>query len=402
MTKTLICLLSEQHVPNLLSVHHLKPDHLILIESSGMQKRHSAENFRESLKIGNFDVKCEIVAIDGNESDFRTCQATFVNVLQKSPRDTEWVINLTGGLKPMAIAAYETFTSVARRRFIYTDHQTPNIIDDFLTGEKESCRYVLSIEEFLSGYGFKYSKKIQDIDAAQAWAKKHRKAAIIMAKHAMDIRCWGKNALISERERVKEFMKLKTGKTVDLEPDDLAPTNEDVRKILCTEFDLEEQDGSLMGKIDKYTAKFIDGGWLENFIWLILSDHKEELDLSEVRLGIQIRGKKENTSENELDVSLMRNYAFEFIECKSGSQEHDKGGEIFYRIEAVRNSPGALRSKAYFVSNSHTFSQDGLDLKSDALKLRAKTYNCTPILSKAIEDMAKNPNAETIKQVFGW
>jgi hypothetical protein len=402
MTKTLICLLSEQHVPNLLSVHHLKPDNLILIESSGMQKKHSSENFCDALKFGNPNVQCGIVRIDGSESDFQTCRTTFNGILQKSPPDMEWIINLTGGLKPMAIAAYETFSSVARRRFIYTDHQTPKVIGDFLTGEKEICQYTLSIEEFLSGYGFEYSKKIQDVEAAQTWAKKHRKAAFSMAKHAMDIRCWGKNALERERERVNTFMKLKTGKTADLELADLAPTVADVRKVFCAEFDLKEKDGSLMGKIDKYTAKFIDGGWLENFIWLILNDHREELDVTEVRLGLQIRGKKENTSENELDVSLMRNYAFEFIECKSGSQEHDKKGEIFYRIEAVRNSPGALRSKTYFVSNSHTFSEDGDTLKSEALKQRAETYNCTPILGKAIENMANNPNADTIKRIFGW
>ena len=45
--KVLLCLLSDQHVPNLLSVHHYAPDQLVLIESAQMESRNSGQPFSE-------------------------------------------------------------------------------------------------------------------------------------------------------------------------------------------------------------------------------------------------------------------------------------------------------------------------------------------------------------------
>lgn len=53
--RVLLCLLSAQHVPNLLSVHHYQPDRLVLIESHGMQKKRAAANLLAALKLGGLD-----------------------------------------------------------------------------------------------------------------------------------------------------------------------------------------------------------------------------------------------------------------------------------------------------------------------------------------------------------
>ena len=406
MTKKLICLLSQQHVPNLLSAHHLRPDHLILVESSEMKKKNAADDFLNALRISDPDKlkHCEIVPIPkGKDSDFQTLLATFGELITKCSPDTEWIVNLTGGNKPMSIAAYEAFSRTASRRFIYIDIGASNKIVDFLTGKGFFLDHKLSIEEFLAGYGFEYKKAIDSVKKAEKWAEKHVDAAIVMAKHAMNIRCWGQNALENKRERVEKFKKLKTGKTLDLEKNDLVPNNAEVRSAFCKAFDLTEQDGSLMGTINKYIAKFIDGGWLENFVWHTLNQHKSELGLLEVRLGLEICGKRGKVQPHELDVTLMKNdYTFEFMECKSGSQEHDKKGDIFYRIETERKMLGAIRTKSYFVTNSKTFSEDGDELKNESLESRAKSYDCKPILGKAIERLAENPDAATIKDIFGW
>jgi hypothetical protein len=48
----LLCLLSEQHVPNLLPVHHFEPDWLVLVETAGMKRRQAAANFLQALRLG--------------------------------------------------------------------------------------------------------------------------------------------------------------------------------------------------------------------------------------------------------------------------------------------------------------------------------------------------------------
>ena len=53
--RVLLCLLSDQHVPNLLSVHHFQPDRVILIRSAAMAK--AAEYFLDALAIAKFPVE---------------------------------------------------------------------------------------------------------------------------------------------------------------------------------------------------------------------------------------------------------------------------------------------------------------------------------------------------------
>ena len=406
MKKTLICLLSQQHVPNLLSVNYWKPERLILVETAGMKSKKASEDFCNALQISNPNRQkyCEVIPIPkGKDSDFQTMLATFGKLITDASPDTEWIVNLTGGNKPMSIAAYEAFSRAANRRFIYTDIGASNKFVDFLTGKESIFDHKLSIEEFLTGYGFEYQKPIEAVRRAEERAKKHIEAAIIMAKHAMNIRCWRHNALNNNRERVDKFKNQKPGKTLDLEKNDLAPNIAEVRNVFCKMFGFTVQDGYLTGKIDKYVAKFIDGGWLEDFFWYILNQNQKELGLLEVRLGLEVRGKRGDTQPHELDVTFMKDdYTFEFMECKSGSQKHDEKGDIFYRIEAVRKMPGAGRTKSYFVTNSETFSEDGDKLKNASLERRAKSYDCKPILGNAIECLARNPDAATIKNIFGW
>lgn len=78
--KVLLCLLSDQHVPNLLSVHHYVPDQLVLIESRQMESRKVASHFLKALKLGNldYDARHHIEPLNAEDNSFRceTCVAT--------------------------------------------------------------------------------------------------------------------------------------------------------------------------------------------------------------------------------------------------------------------------------------------------------------------------------------
>jgi len=53
--RVLLCLVSDQHVPNLLSVHHYKPEKLVLVESTAMKARGVSGNFLNALGIGGLE-----------------------------------------------------------------------------------------------------------------------------------------------------------------------------------------------------------------------------------------------------------------------------------------------------------------------------------------------------------
>jgi len=64
--KTRVVLLSDQHIPNLLSVHHFKPERLYIVESALMKRTQAAARLLEALKIGglDYDSRHSIVPVD--------------------------------------------------------------------------------------------------------------------------------------------------------------------------------------------------------------------------------------------------------------------------------------------------------------------------------------------------
>ena len=109
--KILLCLLSDQHVPNLLSIHHFCPDRLVLVESEQMKGKSKA--LLAALKTGgdndvlDYADRCSIVPLE--------CVNSLQYVLDLLQRemarfpDADWLVNLTGGNKLMALAAFQCF-----------------------------------------------------------------------------------------------------------------------------------------------------------------------------------------------------------------------------------------------------------------------------------------------------
>ena len=113
--KVLLCLLSDQHVPNLLSVHHFRPDRLVLVESAVMKRKQTSNYFLTALKLGGLDFgdNCYVQQLE-REDDLAAIRHALRQAFARCPGE-EWIANLTGGNKPMSIAAYEFFNAVGAR-----------------------------------------------------------------------------------------------------------------------------------------------------------------------------------------------------------------------------------------------------------------------------------------------
>lgn len=125
--KVLLCLLSDQHVPNLLSVHHFHPDRLVLVETDHMRKREAAQNFLEALRLGGLEYgdRCDIEPLDA-ANDLNAVQAVLKRTFDKNP-SAQWIANISGGTKPMSIAAFEFFKAGVGQ-IVYTDVAHPNVL----------------------------------------------------------------------------------------------------------------------------------------------------------------------------------------------------------------------------------------------------------------------------------
>jgi hypothetical protein len=389
--RILLCLLSDQHVPNLLSVHHFQPDRLVLVETTGMQNRGTANNFLRALQLGGLEYhdRCDIesLAAEDNLDAIRS-------VLRRSfgkYSSAEWIGNVTGGTKPMSIAAFEFFKAIAGR-VVYTNFTRPNVLLALDSSVAETCDHRLSISEFLAGYGFESRKaddKLREAESrVRAWATCAR--LIATTASAQEILPLADDDRTSARK-----------KGLQLQPGQLKTDSADVAASIRNAFSLQGHGtgDSLHGTLDKYAVEFLTGGWLEVYFWDLLSRHADALGVWDVRLGFEV-GRSGNSSGNDFDVAFMRDYGLSMVECKSGAQHHDPGSDILYKVEAVTRQFRALRVRSYLATTGHNILDGHGKLKS-SVKNRASIYNCRVLTAADIRRLATaDDSPSSIQQLF--
>ena len=395
--KTLLCLLSDQHVPNLLSVHHFRPDRLVLIESTGMQRKGSARHFREALKLGGVDFstddRCHVQPLDA-EDNLDAVRKSLQCVYDRYSAD-EWIANLSGGTKPMSIATHEFFKA-AKARLVYVNFQKPNVLLGMDGSSEEICKYRPTLGEFLAGYGFELPKKQEDIDEATARARSWLDCATQIALHCPErlLHFGDLNDPVVKKRRDDARKK-----GMDLASGQLSPTESELRKTLSSSFSLHDESDGLRGKLDKYAVGFLTGGWLETFLWGLLERHAEALGIWDVQLSLQPR-KVGVSTDSEFDVAFMHDHRLSVIECKSGAQEHDPGAEVLHKIEAVVRQFRALGIRSYLTTTSaNVLGRDG-KLKP-SIRDRSDIYQCRITVADELRELAqKTDDAESVRKII--
>jgi len=387
--KVLLCLLSDQPVPNLLSVHHFQPDHLVLIETAKMKLQKTAARFLKALQIGGLDYNKRNVPLalereDDLESITRCVKQAFGQF-----SSAEWIVNLTGGTKPMSIATYEFFKGVGRR-LIYINVARPAEILPMDGRAVENCAYRLSMEQFLAAYGFESAKRKETILRDELRARRLWPATLQVARHGLD------EGWLHLSPDQRSFGRKKG---LDLQPRELRSPHHDMQQALKDALQLTESEGSLVGKPDKYDVQFLTGGWLEVFLWGLLDQHQQALNIWDVHLGVAAR-KTGVKTENDIDVAFLHNHSLCTLECKSGLQEHDKDADVLYKVEAVIRQFEALRVRSYLATTSpHVYGKGG-DLKAN-IQDRSTLHRCTVIHKQRLRELAESPDSiETVRDVF--
>ncbi len=395
--KVLLCLLSAQHVPNLLSVHHFKPDRLVLIESAEMKRKQAARHLQEALRLGGLDFaaddRCHVQPLDA-EDNLDAVRTSLQRAYGRYPAE-EWIANLSGGTKPMSIAAHEFFKAVGAR-LVYVNFDKPNVLLGLDGRPEETCEHRPTLREFLAGYGFALTRKLKDIDAAEARARSWSRCATVIASHCPE-RLLNLGDL---RDRsAKKLWDDARKKGLELAPGQLSPTDHALRNELLSALELQDTTDGLRGKLDKYKVQFLMGGWLEAFVWGRLESHAEALGIWDVRLGLQVR-RADVATDSEIDVAFVHNYRLSMLECKSGSQEHDSGADALHKVEAVVRQFRALGIRSYLATTSANVLGNNGELKP-SIRDRADIYGCRILVGDMIRELARKPDdAETVRKIM--
>jgi hypothetical protein len=379
MMTVLLCLLSDQHVPNLLSVHHYQPEQLVLVESPQMQKRGASKHFLEALSRGSLDYgsRCHVQQVPAEDNLGRISAGLQEAYGRYS--SASWVANVTGGTKPMSIATYDFFKAVGGK-VVYTNLAQPERIVDLDKGTAETFTHRPSVDEFVTGYGFRLVKPAKDLDEAKERAGQDlwRKTANLLSGEEAGYD--GPALDDSQRERARK-------RGLELKADQFAFPCEELRQMWL--------EGKASRTLTKYEGEFLTGGWLEVFFYNLLSRHADQLGIWDVALGQSLGTENTQTSApNDIDVCFMHNHGLAMVECKSGSQEHDdsRGMDTLYKTEAVARQQGALRVRSFFATTAANVLDKSGSVR-DGLKKRADMYKCTILTREQIRELAELESA---------
>ena len=310
------------------------------------------------------------------------------NAFKKHPND-EWIINLTGGTKPMSIGAYE-FSKNKGLKTLYIAEGNQHEAIDLLGGPSVPIDHKLSTAEFLAGYGFDVLNS-GSLAKSEEGARQLIDIASLLAKHNEDPDLRG---FLGRLQDFKEA-KIKLDKRdwekngfVLSEEDDVFLNDEVLRTKIASKFGLCAIGSKLTGRLDRHAAEFLTGKWLEVFIWSLLLSFVDK-GIWDHHLGVSAGGKGAGEN-NDLDISFMRNQSLCIVECKTGGQEHDPEADgVLYKIEAVKSGPRALRVETYLATTSDNIKDNSNGGIKEKLLRRSKIYGCNIIPGWRIKDLAE-------------
>ncbi len=365
-----VCLVSEQTIPNVLSILHFNPDGVLLISTDKMEKEARSESIKKTLALKGFDISKVYEPIVVIQDSITDCTNKIESKLNEIG-DATFTVNITGGTKIMSISAFEVFKDygaqigyipIGKNEYITVfPKKQINLI------EKINIR--LGVIDYLTAYGLEVlNKKELDSKAKNAFIRKELTEYIV--NHGNEIQ----GAMNTFVEKLREQRKNKKGVSFEYQP-----SNAFEQKML-ENAGFENKDRTYRKHLSKDEIEYFTGGWLEEYCFNELVKLKTSL-IDDIVIDIQIR---KGEYQNEIDVMFTSNNALYTIECKSGSQSHDPDVDILYKIAALRQNFG-LSAKSFLVTTSSAiFDREG-KIKPQ-IQARANDYK-TKIITK--EELSK-------------
>ncbi len=366
MKTILVSLVSDQTIPNILAIHHFKPDALLFLTTAEMERKNKVSAIAETLhRLGLPYDQTNMSSIEIFEDSILDCQQKLEKWIEDK-KDAKFVINLTGGTKIMSIAAYDYFKDY-HSEMLYIPIPNNHYIIPFpkkLPHKPVELELRLGVTQYVTAYGLqvKNEKSLQQhADTAEARKTKTTWLANNYAALAPTL-TWLWAELRLHRNKTK----------CDLNVSRTAQSS--MEQEFFAKFSFSSHGATVTKTLTRSEILYFTGGWLEEFCFNELRQQKGNL-IDDIVLGIKLQNQA--GSANEFDVMFTRNNALYYVECKSLTQQNDKEVEVLYKIGALQGNFG-LRVKSFLVSTSPHLLENG-ELK-DAIKARAEQFNTTVIL----------------------
>jgi hypothetical protein len=321
---------------------HFRPEVYWFITTRDMEEQGKTICIKQALRMkGNAlsDDICKIEEVDQNS--LVDCIEKLERMVESTGDDNNYIVNITGGNKMMALGALEVFSNVGQKvRIGYMPLGENNFIQIY--PKKRPFKITplsprLSLEEYLICYGFIIDNKKRLTEVVHG-ARRRKEISEWMLNHYEKL----KGVLgflyrhLGERrsEKVYNFAE-------EFKERHLAPIENEFLSKLAFHI-----DGPIIRKeLRKDEIHYVTGGWLEEYVFWVIEELVKRQMLDDALMSVQI---KSSRSKSELDTAFMKDNSFYHIECKTLGEKDERNliRDEIYKKSALTTLLGKGKKRA--------------------------------------------------------
>ncbi len=340
---THLCLLSDHPIANLTPLLDARLEANRVMFLTSPQQRDKLARMRTVL--GPRGIQVEALEID-DAMDYPAILSTLDGFLRREQeRGTAVLINVSGGTRPMAIAAHMAgFNGDVPVFHVWNDHV-------HWLENADGERQPFAIEERL---------KLPEYLAAHGFTMESRNTGPVPAKHLALFEDMLTIPAFHEQIKTLNYLAWQAeNSSLSVRLDSGHEHNASLQALLdrLADADLVEFRRGALTFTSEASRDLCNGLWIEEFCYREAEKLKGELGrkLQDFTRGLAIRGRGHGREpvDNELDLALLYDNRFYLIECKTRNFTDQGDPDVeatLYKLAALRRNVGGIHGKSMLVS----------------------------------------------------
>ena len=304
MAKTIVSIVSQQTLPNYLFIKEMYQDGDELIFISSQKMAHYIGYITDTL--GYTHPKNIIFKKDDDENQWDSMVEQIKPFLSDQ---VEYVVNLTGGTKYMAMAVKEILSKY-NSSFFYIP-LPKNILLSPQDVSSIDIKYRIKTKEYLSVYGLECVSATKTLTQTAQTTNGIFDIFVsnLFSLHELDIidklRAYRDLGIIDIAQTEQDLGTQKKPQIIGLQQ---------FLKSLCSKVGFKLGNSNRLSKTE---IQYLTGGWFEEYTYIFI---KQNINPDDIQLGVLIKGQNttDSNNRNDLDVVFTKGNKLFVIECKTG------------------------------------------------------------------------------------
>lgn len=298
--RTIVSLLSEQPIPNLLFIKYIgqSNDQHVFISTKTMEEKYKSVNLAQVLDLSKERYKVIIVEPYSPEDILLQLDLLIGQTITK-----EWIINLTGGTKIMSQMVYTVFSEIQSSSIFYWPDTNDKILElhPYIKEIPINNTPLINLYDYLYAHGFSYT-----------------------------------HVALENTQDTAEYLWKKVAKAGDVK--------------YVPELQVARSDN-----YKKEDKPYLTGGWFEEWLYYRLKD-RYNLQSNQIGLSVQIHdehGLRPETASRELDVVYVKDHRLYMWEAKVYTITALKSAVFMrdlFKLSAIRQMLGLKANASYAVA----------------------------------------------------